>query len=253
MKKLVGILFAVAALALPASAALQFPDAPAARVNDYAGVIPSAAVLQNIEEHYAAFERDTGHQAVAVLIKTLEGEPIDDVANRLFEKWKLGNKERNDGLLLLIATDDHKARIEVGYGLEDKVPDALAKRVIAEDLTPFFKQKQFATALLVFENRMRDLTGGEAAATQRTATNPKINLFQLILYLLIFGMPVWLFVLRRIFAQNRGPFGHTYRSGGIFRNDSWWGGGWGGGGFGGGGFGGGGGGLSGGGGASGDW
>lgn len=242
------LLFLALLFATFAKADFKFPDRPTGRINDYAGVI-SAGSLEKIENSYAKFERDTGHQAVAVLVKSLEGDPIEDAANRLFEKWGIGDKKRNDGILLLIATDDRAVRIEVGYGLEGQIPDAVAKRIIAEDLTPFFRKSEFSTALMVFQNRLYEILSSGSAQQNRSGAPFASTLFFL---LLLVSFPFFLLLLKRIASrQGRHPFDRTYRSRGIFNDrNPWLGGGFGGGGFGG--FGGGGG-LSGGGGASGRW
>jgi uncharacterized protein len=82
--------------------------------------------------------RKTGAQFAVVTLKSLEGGQIDDFANKLFKKWGVGEKGKNNGIMLLVAMQDRKARIEVGYGLEPILPDALAGRVLDEQLFPAF-------------------------------------------------------------------------------------------------------------------
>ncbi|MFO0688066.1 MAG: TPM domain-containing protein [Myxococcota bacterium] len=111
----------------------------AARVNDEAGLLaPDEA--RALEDELAAFERETGHQIAVLTVKTLEGEAIESFALRVAEAWKLGDAKRDDGALVVVASEDRKARIEVGYGLEGVLPDALAARILREQMIPWFKR-----------------------------------------------------------------------------------------------------------------
>src|SRR5262249_27424453 len=117
-----------ALLASGGAAGFELPAKPAARVNDYAGVL-SADAERTTGERLAAYERETSNQIVVAAIPSLGGAAIEDVAVRTFERWGLGQKGTNNGVLLLIAVGDHRARIEVGYGLEDRLTDALSRRI----------------------------------------------------------------------------------------------------------------------------
>src|SRR5579871_4346104 len=95
---------------------------PTGYVNDFAHVLDPASA-QNLEAYAANLERVTGVQIAIVLVDTLEDEPIEDVANRLFRQWGVGKKGKDDGLMILLAIKDHKQRAEVGYGLEGTITD----------------------------------------------------------------------------------------------------------------------------------
>ena len=95
---------------------------PQGYVNDFAGVIDSAT-LQQLNAYCAQVEKVTGAQMALVTLRSTEGEPIEDVANLLFRKWGVGKKETKEGVLVLLAVQDHRSRIEVGYGLEPIITD----------------------------------------------------------------------------------------------------------------------------------
>lgn len=92
-----------------------------------------------LEAQLAAFEQETTHQIAVLTVPSLEGEPIEAFSLRVAEAWKLGQKGLDNGILLLVAAQDRQARIEVGYGLEGAVPDAIAKRVLEDVIFPRFR------------------------------------------------------------------------------------------------------------------
>jgi uncharacterized protein len=108
------------------------------RVVDSANIIPPA-VSSSITPKLASLEAKSGIQLVVATVKSLEGDDIEPYANALFRTWKLGEKQNNNGVLLLVAPNEHKARIEVGYGLEGTLTDALSKIIIANAMAPRFK------------------------------------------------------------------------------------------------------------------
>jgi uncharacterized protein len=112
------------------------------RVVDAANIIPQA-VSDRITAKLASLESKSGIQLVAATVKSLEGDEIEPYANALFRAWGLGEKNKNNGVLLLVAPKEHKARIEVGYGLEGTLTDALAKIVITNAMVPRFKTGDF--------------------------------------------------------------------------------------------------------------
>src|SRR6185295_12628307 len=114
---------------------IDMPAAPAARVNDYAGLLDSGGKAA-IESKLAAFESESSNQIVVAIFPSLDGESLEDFTNRLFERWKLGQTKLDNGVLLAIYTQDRKARIEVGYGLEHVLTDAKARLVLEDELSP---------------------------------------------------------------------------------------------------------------------
>ncbi|MGH7767658.1 MAG: TPM domain-containing protein [Candidatus Binatia bacterium] len=228
------------------------------RVNDYAGLLPSARA-QALEQRLAQFENETGHQIAVLTIPSLQGEDIESFSIRVAENWKIGKKGFDNGAILVIAHKDKRLRIEVGYGLEGVLPDAIASRIINEVIVPRFRNGDFPGGIEAGVESVMKVTRGEPLAeAQRRQPAPSSRRFpaHLVLPLLLLGF--WLVSAltprrhRSAWSGRRGR-GYFDSSGGFFP------GGFGGGGFGGGGFSGGGGGFSGGGGgfggggASGRW
>jgi uncharacterized protein len=122
--------------------ALTFPPL-SGRVVDQAGIVP-AGTRTALETKLAQLEEKSGIQLVVATVKSLEGQAIEPYANELFRNWKLGEKLKNNGVLLLVAPNERKVRIEVGYGLEGTLTDALSKIVISNAIAPRFKSGDFA-------------------------------------------------------------------------------------------------------------
>src|ERR1700681_3596218 len=125
-----------------AAFAANFP-ALTGRIVDQANVI-AAETRNAIEPKLADLEAKSGIQLVVATIKSLEGQEIEPYANTLFRSWKLGEKTKNNGVLLLVAPNERRVRIEVGYGLEGTLTDALSKVIIANAITPRFKTGDFS-------------------------------------------------------------------------------------------------------------
>jgi uncharacterized protein len=137
---------AVACLALlctiAAAFALNFPTLTG-RVVDQANII-SADTRSTITSKLADLEQKSGIQLVVATVTALEGQEIEPYANQLFRTWQLGEKAKNNGVLLLVAPNEHRVRIEVGYGLEGTLTDALSKVIITNAITPRFKTGDFS-------------------------------------------------------------------------------------------------------------
>jgi uncharacterized protein len=240
---------------------------PQGYVNDFAGVIDPDS-RQRITALCEELDQKADAQLAVVTIHTLEGDTAQNFANRLFEKWGVGPKGKDRGVMVLLAVDDHKYWTEVGYGLEPILPDGKVGG-FGRQMLPLLRQNQYGAALLqissqiaatIAEDRGVTLAQGTPGATPPPAESPQPSIFgippallNLLILLLIFGgwrLLAFLFALGGLSRSRRGG---GYRGG-------WWigpTGGWGGGGYGGssggGGFGGFGGGASGGGGAGGSW
>lgn len=132
----------IALLGAPICAAREVPFLTG-RVNDTAELIP-AETEQRIEEKLAALEEATGAQMAVLTIASLEGEVLEEYSLKVSETWQLGRAEQDDGLLMLIARDDRKMRIEVGYGLEGQLTDAQSGRILNNILRPAFRGGDFA-------------------------------------------------------------------------------------------------------------
>ena len=124
----------IAAIAVLATLAAT-PPTPTRWVEDHAGFV-SPAAREALDARLEAYEHATGHQVVVWIGKTLDGASLADWAVRTFEAWKVGRKGFDDGIAMFLFGDDRTIDIEVGYGLEDKVPDAAASRIIRDVMAP---------------------------------------------------------------------------------------------------------------------
>lgn len=245
------------------------------RVTDLAATL-SADQVAALESRLAAFEAQKGSQIAVLIVPTLAGEDIAQFGIRVAEQWKIGRAKVDDGVILIVAKDDRKLRIEVGYGLEGAIPDAIAKRVIAETIAPYFKTGDFFGGIDAGVMQLMRLIEGESLPPPAPGSAEGDDA---VFGFLVIGGVVggWLLsvLMSRPAAGGVAAFGSGLAGAWMigfsplllfiavfvfvavasgFRRGSGWssGGGFGGGGFGGGGFGGGGGGF-GGGGASGSW
>jgi uncharacterized protein len=132
-------------LTLVGALALTFPPLTG-RIVDQANII-SGDARRAIEPKLADLEAKSGIQLVVATINSLEGQEIEPYANELFRAWKLGEKAKNNGVLLLVAPKERRVRIEVGYGLEGTLTDALAKVIITNAITPRFKTGEFSDGI----------------------------------------------------------------------------------------------------------
>lgn len=139
MKRLILTLTALTLASL--TSALEVPFL-SGRVNDDARLL-DAGTAARLEQTLKDHETKTGQQVVVLTIPSLEGEALEDYSLKVSRTWKLGRAGKNDGILLLIAKDDRKMRIEVGYGLEGTLPDALCGRIIRDEIVPRFRANDF--------------------------------------------------------------------------------------------------------------
>src|SRR5580704_19270290 len=119
---------------------------PTGYVNDFAHVLDPAG-KERLEAYCANLERATGAQLAIVTVDTLDGDPVEDVANKLYREWGIGKKGKDEGILIFVAVKDHKDRAEIGYGLEPIIPDGYAGGVL-RNLRPILRQGNYAGALL---------------------------------------------------------------------------------------------------------
>src|SRR3990167_9581389 len=156
------VLLALVLLCLPALTAAQQAAIPAfdSPVVDTTGTL-DAATRQQLEQQSLALEQRKGSQLQVLVIPTTAPETIEQYAVRAFESFKLGRKGVDDGLLLIVAKDDRKVRIEVGYGLEGAIPDITAGRVIQEYMVPKFRQGDYAGGIVDATAQLVKLVDGE--------------------------------------------------------------------------------------------
>jgi uncharacterized protein len=142
MKKLSLLILLLALLAtVHVARAVEVPYL-SGRVNDYAGIL-SANAKELLSEKLKEHEDRTTNQVVILTIPSLQGESIEEYANIVFIDWKLGQEDKDNGILVVVVPDERRMRIEVGYGLEGSLPDILASRIIREIITPRFREGDF--------------------------------------------------------------------------------------------------------------
>lgn len=239
-----------------AGSAQNIPDPtnPPRLVNDFADVL-SDGQEQELEQKLLAYEDSTSTQIAVVLVKSLDGDDVADYAVKLALKWKIGTKKDN-GVLFLASMDDHKTRIEVGYGLEGVLPDITTKRILTEDVKPYFKQQQYYEGIDLATTHIIQAARGEYKGEYQYSSKKGRKKGKG----LGIGFTILIIILIIVFASNRrGGGGGGFLTGMILGNmlgnagRRGGGGGWGDFSSGGGSFGGFGGGSFGGGGSSGDW
>ena len=230
---------------------------PQGYVSDFAHVLDPQSRAE-LESYCGQMEQATGVQLAFVTLPSLDGNPIEDVSNNLFRQWGIGKKGKDEGMMLLLAVQDHRNRIEVGYGLEPILPDGFDGSIL-RNIQPMLRQGEYGQALISAAAQMSamiDRAKGVAPSTgERRPIREAPERRGLPFPLIVIGIIVLLLLFRG--GGSGGGLltglilGNLLGRGG--RGDGWGGGGFGGGGGGGGGFGGFGGGDSGGGGASGSW
>jgi uncharacterized protein len=241
------------------------PMKPLRLVNDFTGLL-SEQQMFDLNNKLLNFNNETSTQIYVVSFDSIQGYDIADYAQRLAQQWGIGQKDKNNGILVLVSPGNHKMTIQSGYGLEGAVPDAICKRIIEKAMTPAFKAGNYYAGLDSATNILMSLTRGEYTADQYMKKSGKGSalpalIVMIVLFIIFFSgfnnrrnkvyssgrsIPWWLLMGGMASTRNSGWGGFSSGEGsfGGFGGGS-------GGGFGG--FGGGGGGSFGGGGASGGW
>ncbi|MGK0222372.1 MAG: hypothetical protein ACI9ON_001611 [Limisphaerales bacterium] len=240
MRVLVLIVFL---LPVATNAAATFPPL-SGRVVDEANML-SANAEGHIASLSAAHQKATTNQVVVATFTDLQGYSIEEFGYQLGRDWGIGQKDKNNGVLLVVAKTERKVRIEVGYGLEGELTDAIASNIINAVITPRFKRAQFDQGIVAGTEAIIAALGGQYQMVQSQQRNEGqgSSLWKLLAFIVFFFIMPGMFGRRRFFG---GMLLGSILGSSIGRSSG------GGGGFGGGGFGGGGGGF-GGGGASGGW
>jgi uncharacterized protein len=207
LKRLLFLVLALlACLGAAAQGVLPVPELTA-RVIDQTGTL-DAIQRKGLEEKLAAFEQAKGTQIAVLMVATTQPEDIASYANRVGNAWKIGRKQVGDGILVVVAKNDRKVRIEVAKTLEGAVPDLAASQIIDEAITPRFRQGDFAGGLQAGVDQLIARVNGEALPApkqpqQRGAAKPGFDWFDLAI-LLFFAVPIGGGVLRGIFGRKLG-------------------------------------------------
>src|SRR5215470_9332387 len=183
-------------LLLPAFA-LDFP-ALTGRVVDEAGILDQAARTV-LADKLAALEAKTTDQLVVVTLKSLQGTSIEDFGVQLGRRWQIGQKGKNNGVLLIVAPSEHKVRIEVGYGLEGTLTDAVSRLITTNSIVPRFRANDFAGGInRGVDDIIQVLTGDAEEWKQRAATRP--DTASKADWVVIAAMVLFMFVVGLVFA-----------------------------------------------------
>jgi uncharacterized protein len=206
----VGLALLLAAILVHAQVAVP---ALTARVTDLTGTLSGEAVTR-IEAKLADLEAKKGSQIAVLIVPTTQPEEIDQFGIRVEDAWKLGRKGVDDGAYLIVAKNDRRVRIEVGYGLEGALPDAIANRIITETITPHFKLGDYDGGVEAGVDQMISVVNGEALPAPDKKWEHHSNLSNLLPLLLVVVF-VASGVLRALFGRLFGSLATGGLTGGI--------------------------------------
>jgi uncharacterized protein len=205
LRRWLAFLLALLAFGLAAAQGVLPVPELTARVIDRTGTL-DAIQLRGLDEKLAAFEQKKGSQIVVLLVPTTQPEDIASYANRVANVWKIGRKQVGDGILVIVAKNDRKVRIEVAKTLEGAVPDLAAKMIIDDAITPRFRQGDFSGGLHAGIDQLTARITGEALPAPKPAQQrgrEGFDWFDLAIFL-FFAVPIAGGVLRGIFGRKLG-------------------------------------------------
>lgn len=179
----------------------------------------TAEQISSLEDKLAAFETSKGSQIAVLILPTTQPEDIGAFGIRVADSWKIGRKAVDDGVILLVAKDDHKLRIEVGRGLEGVIPDAIAKRVIEEIITPKFKENDFMGGIDAGVSQLIGLIAGEKLPEISHAAASDAEILVIVIFVILI-----LVVIGILIAAASGGSGNKKsrkrKNNGFWTNDS---------------------------------
>ncbi|MBZ0203594.1 MAG: TPM domain-containing protein [Ignavibacteria bacterium] len=211
------LLFAQAAYAQK-SKSLATEDKIRTYVTDKTGTLTSTQI-QSLETKLSNFDKETSTQVVVWMIPTLDGGSLEDKSYEIAEQNGIGQKGKNNGVLLFIAKDDRKLRIEVGYGLEGALTDALSSQIIRKEITPSFKKGNYYEGILAGVDAIMKATKGEYTADKKEDDGidgssicciPIPALIFFVIFFFIFFLPI----IRRIFGGSKSKSSNWWWTGG---------------------------------------
>lgn len=218
MRRLLGWLLAgFLVLTAAAAAAERVPVPPLeARVTDLTGTL-SADQAAALESRLTQFEQRKGSQFVILLVPTTQPEPIEAYSIRVAETWKIGRKGVDDGLILLVAKNDRSLRLEVGYGFEGVLPDAVANRIIEDVIVPRFREGDFYGGLQAGVTTVESVVAGEPLPPPRRESGGREGRFEELLVMGIIAVTVFGGILRAMFGRLFG----SLAAGGLVGAIAW--------------------------------
>ncbi|MDZ7290992.1 MAG: TPM domain-containing protein [candidate division KSB1 bacterium] len=172
----------------------------AGRVNDYAGMLAPATITE-LENLLKAHEDSTSNQVVVLTMTSLQGEVLEEYSMKVVETWKLGQKDKDNGVLLLVVRDDRKIRIEVGDGLEGDLPDILCGRIIRNEIVPRFRDGDYEGGIRAGVNAIIAAIAGSYRAGDDSSSSSSPGLLPRFIFFAIFILGIGAFTLTAIFSQ----------------------------------------------------
>jgi uncharacterized protein len=189
--RLTRVLPAVLLLVLAAAVAvadLRIPPPPDRRINDYAGAL-TPVERERLEDKLVAYERTSSNQVVVAIFRSLGGESLEDFSIRLAQAWRVGRKGLDNGVILLVFLDDRQMRIEVGYGLEPTLTDAVSSSILRDVVAPRFREGKIADGIGAGLDAIEAAIAGTYRAPAARTPRPtgSLSYTQLILLLVVLG------------------------------------------------------------------
>ncbi|MFA6428240.1 MAG: TPM domain-containing protein [Candidatus Buchananbacteria bacterium] len=195
MSRLIGVLLTLGGLLLFSQSALAYYSLgpPTGFVTDKIGWL-SVSEKNKLEQDLTNYEKQTSNEIVVVTVDNLQGDTIENFAVKLFAEWQIGKKDKDNGILLLIAKQERQMRIEVGYGLEGDLTDAQSFQIIDKIVKPLFQQEKYGEGVIAGVNSIKQALSGNLevpATTTNSNTQTKFD-FGEFFFLLVFVLPGWL-------------------------------------------------------------
>jgi uncharacterized protein len=174
-------------------------------VSDFASVL-SGDEKSFLENKITAFQKSTTNEIAIVIIKSLDGEPIENLAQEIFTRWGIGDKEKNNGVLILVAVEDRKMRIHTGYGVEGDLPDLATSYIQSDIMAPSFRENNYYAGLDGAVDKIIESLGGVQIMPEEYSNEGKKNIDFSAIFFLGFIVLQWIIAI-------------------LGRSKSWWGGG----------------------------
>jgi len=194
----------LAALFLLPSLAFAYvsPGNPTGFVNDFAGVF-SVEQKQNLETELDAFKKETTTEIAVVTIKSLDGDDIESFANTLFREWGIGEKDKNNGVLFLIAIEDRKMRVEIGYGLEGALTDVESFRIQEDLVKPLFREENYRQGIVLGTQAIKEAVRGEYTAPVGSVNGTSESTATTIVFAILIGGIIFFQTMFAILAPTK--------------------------------------------------
>lgn len=164
---------------------------------------------RQLEEYLQQFQREYGPQIQVLIIPSLQDETIETYSIKVVDEWKLGNQKKDDGILLLVAKENRKVRIEVGQGLEGNLPDVVAGRIIDQSITPHFREKSFSEGIFEGIQAITKTLEAQQNISEATSPRPAMHFSPFFFFFIIF---IVISILNSFARMGRGRSGNGWTS-----------------------------------------